>query len=130
MEEKNKDSILDIIKIGGAFIGGFVFLRFFGIETFFLVFIVVVLSFIFTSAYLRKEKLNNKLINFIAWANLFAWIFPILGIIVFVAAFVFASSERLEGRKRYKILAIIGLVLTVAAVFISIYIIKINYGKY
>lgn len=63
--------------------------------------------------YLKRRVINEGVINLLSWTNLIVWVLPPLGI--FTASLVYGLCHRSEitSSRRYKILAIIGAVLSI-----------------
>ena len=62
----------------------------------------------FPKWYLKREKINIKLVRFIVWSNLVSWLLPPLGIMTGFAALEFANHFPGD-QKKYKTLAVIGI---------------------
>lgn len=73
----------------------------------------------FPKWYFKREKINYSLVNWIAWSNVLTWLLPPLGILTGVATFEFSSLVRQEGKK-YKLLAIISIALSVVNAVVGI----------
>lgn len=77
----------------------------------------------FAKWYAKKEKINLSLINFIIWSNLITWLIPFLGILTGTIAIKFSDELKSKfNTKKYKILGVIGIVISLANFILSIYI--------
>ena len=78
--------------------------------------IVAIVADIIAKSYIKREKINTKLVSVIAWSNLLTWIIPILGVFTGFATLRFTKHPQFKGKKKYKTLAIVGIVLAVLSV--------------
>lgn len=117
MEEK-KNRYQKIIGIF-AFILAFLAGKYFG----FLVFIFLIAVFLglwFPKWYLKRDRAFPSIIGIIAWSNLITWLLPPLGILTGCASLQFSYLLPTK-YKRYLILGVIGLILSIANAALGIY---------
>jgi len=65
----------------------------------------------FASWYAKRAEVNRGLIKFIAWSNVLTWFSIPIGLFTGLATLEFSKTAGLESKK-YKILAIVGIVLS------------------
>ncbi|MCX5633325.1 MAG: hypothetical protein NTW93_06610 [Phycisphaerae bacterium] len=109
-KEKEKP-ILDIVVRIGCFIIGFVLWKFLGLAPF-----ILLLAFIIGEPlakwYFERQKVNQTFIKWIVWSNVLTWfLLPPLGILTGSMALQFSNLVEQE-KKKYKILAITGIGLS------------------
>ena len=78
--------------------------------------VVAIAADILAKLYIKREKIDTNLISVIAWSNLFTWIIPIWGVFTGFATLRFTEHPQFKGEKKYKTLAIVGIVLAVLSV--------------
>ena len=66
----------------------------------------------FPGWYLKRQKVSQTLISWIAWSNVLTWLLPPLGIITAVATLGFSDVKGVS-RKTYMTLAIVAIVLAI-----------------
>lgn len=126
IEEKDLEIIPKISTMGvvdkivniGSIIIGFVLGKFLGLS----IFIYIIPFFIgqwFPKWYLKRQKINIGLIKFIVWSNVVTWLLPPLGILTGFTTLGFSNYFPGE-KKKYKILAIVGITLSLINSFIGI----------
>lgn len=76
----------------------------------------------FSAWYLKKEKKNLSLINFIVWSNvIIGFLLPPLGVFISVVTFKFSNYFR-DKSKKFKTLAIVGLLISIASAILGAFI--------
>ena len=108
------NQIISIASIIGAFIIG----RFLGLVTFIFLFAILIGQW-FPMWYIKKKTINYSLVNWIAWSNVLTWLLPPFGILTGVATFEFSSLIE-QKNKKYKLLAIISVALSVLNAVVGI----------
>lgn len=103
-----KKSILDQALAVGIWMTSFIIGRFLGL-VFFLFLGAYLLGQWFPSWYLKRDKISITLVKWIVWSNVLTWFLPPLGIATGFAALEFGNHFPGD-RKKYKTLAIIGIV--------------------
>tara|TARA_B100000745_G_C20151287_1_gene394705 strand:- start:1395 stop:1886 length:492 start_codon:yes stop_codon:yes gene_type:complete len=66
----------------------------------------------FPKWYMKRDKVNTTLVKWIVWSNVLTWLLPPLGILTGFAALKFGDFFPAENKK-YRIIAIIGLIASV-----------------
>lgn len=61
--------------------------------------------------YSKRKTITTKIIGFFAWISLITWVIPGLGILTSSLAYNLYSKSKITSQKKYKIFAIIGMVL-------------------
>lgn len=85
------------------------------------------LGLLFGNWYSSKKK-QNTLISIIAWSNLFAGILlPPLGVLVASTTYAFAQKVSKKEKNKFKVLWIIGVVITVINALVGVYIFSKHY---
>lgn len=110
--EKTKSNSLvsQLVSVGG-FIVAFFIGKYLGIITF--VFLgALLIGQWFPVWYCKKQTVNPSIIKWIAWSNVLAWLLPPLGVLMGTATLGFSGLIQ-QNSKKYKNLAILGLVLSV-----------------
>lgn len=98
---------------------GFIFFIELNIVWFLTIFLPLMAGWGFAKWYLKKEKANVKLINFIAWANVCSWLIPIVG--VFTSIFTLEVSEHPAfKKKKYIILGLIAAILSLLQMILAV----------
>lgn len=72
---------------------------------------LIALSYLFSNWYIKRERVNYKLIKFIAWSNTCAWFLPPLGLFAGISSINFSEHDS-EQKRKFKILGIIGITLS------------------
>ncbi len=101
-------SVLDQIVTVGSIIIGFVIGRYLGLVVFLFLGALFVGQW-FPKWYLKREHVNLTLVKWIVWSNVLTWLLPPLGVMTGFAALEFGNHFPAD-RKKYKIIAIIGIV--------------------
>lgn len=115
--EKNNNSwgwLLSII----AVLFGMVLGEYFGI-IFLIYFVLFFIGWYPTGWYIKKSKNSYKTGNIIAWANVVAWLLPFIGLII--AASTFRFRYEFTHEKKYLILCLTGLFLSIVNILAGIY---------
>lgn len=112
-EIKKGKPLVHYFSIAIAFGLGYLIVRILGPIFFFIFLIAALIGLYFPGWYLKKENINKSLIRGIAWSNVITWFLPPLGLMVSIATLGFSYSEKVEGRQKYKKLAIVGLTLSI-----------------
>ena len=112
-EPRKEKSPLYYFATAIGFLLGYLIVRILGPISFFIFLIPVLVGLYFPSWYLKKENVNKSLIKGIAWSNVITWFLPPLGLMVSITTFGFSRSDKVEGRQKYKKLAIVGFVLSI-----------------
>ncbi|MGB8816279.1 MAG: hypothetical protein WCC74_03575 [Minisyncoccia bacterium] len=73
----------------------------------------------FPKWYLKRNKININLVKWIVWSNVITWLFPIIGIITGFAALEFGNHFP-NDRKKYKTIAVIGIVASLLNIILGI----------
>lgn len=63
--------------------------------------------------YLKRKTINERAIRYVSWANLIAWTLPLLGFFIAGLSHGFYVQSVSQSRKKYRILAFLGVVLSV-----------------
>jgi hypothetical protein len=107
---KAKTPVLDqVVKIGSIIIGYFLG-RYLGLVIFIFIGAFLLGSW-FPTWYTKREKISPNLVKWIVWSNVITWFLPPLGILTGFAALGFSNTFASE-TKKYKTLAIVGIVLS------------------
>ena len=107
-EVKTASSPLDVtVKVVGAIIG-FALGKFLGLVIFLFIGAFVIGQW-FPTWYLKRERINVNVVKWSVWSNVATWFLPPLGILTGFAALEFSNHFPGE-RKKYKTLAIFGIV--------------------
>lgn len=77
---------------------------------------------LWAKSYIKREKINTKLISVVARSNFLTWIIPILGVFTGFATLKFTEHPQLEGKEKYRTLAIVGIILSIVNLVIGIWI--------
>ena len=103
---------LEVLGIFGGGLIGYAIGRLFGWK--YLIYSGVYITVLyFTYSYFKNRNINIFLASVFAWSNILAWFLPPLGIFTAVATLGIARNVEQEGKKRYKTLAVIGIVLSI-----------------
>ncbi len=94
-----------------AIIIGFILGKLLGLVIFLFLFAYLIGSW-FPNWYLKRSKVNYKFIKFIVWSNVLTWLLPPLGILTSISTFKFSNLIK-EENKKYKNLALIGIILSI-----------------
>lgn len=111
VEEKQPSTaktLLDQVVTFGSIIIGFIIGKYLGLVVF-LFLGALLLGQWFPKWYLKRDKINISLVKWIVWSNVLTWLLPPLGIATGFAALEFGKHFPGE-RKKYKTVAIIGIV--------------------
>ena len=104
----------------GAIVGGFILAKFFGLILIYF-FLVALFGLWFPQWYSKRRAVNQSLIKGIVWSNVIVWLFPLLGVLIGAATIGFSGLTKIEKeRRRYRLLATIGLVLSLINIIAAI----------
>lgn len=122
-EERIKNSkpltVLGLISwVGGAIIG-YMIVKFLGIIVAVIFLFAFLIGVYFPGWYFKRQKVNYTFIKWFVWSNILTWFLPPLGILTGFAAFGFSNLVKQE-KKKYKILAIIGIILSLINAIVGI----------
>lgn len=101
-------TVLDQVVTFGSIITGFIIGKYLGLVVF-LFLGALLLGQWFPKWYLKRDKVNISLVKWIVWSNVLTWLLPPLGIATGFAALEFGNHFPGD-RKKYKTVAIIGIV--------------------
>ena len=77
-------------------------------------------GYILAKLYLMKKRPSQTFAKVVAWISLITWIFPIIGLPIATSAYFFFQDIRIA-KKKYRIIAIIGILLSVTNSFVGMY---------
>lgn len=80
----------------------------------------VVIGIWFPSWYFKKKNSNKGLIKWLAWSNLVSWLVPLLGLLTSISTFSSQPFTEIESKGKFKILAMIGILLSIGNAAIGI----------
>ena len=109
---------LDQVVRFGSIIFGIIIGRYLGVALFVFLFAFLVGQWL-PKWYLKRDHANVFLVKFIVWSNVLTWFLPPLGILTGFAALEFSNYFPNE-RKKFKTLAIIGILLSLFNTLIGI----------
>jgi FtsH-binding integral membrane protein len=70
--------------------------------------------------YIKRKTASDKVMSFFAWTNIITWLLPPLGVFTASLAYGFSKKSDLSSTKKYRNLAIIGVILSLINASIGI----------
>lgn len=108
------DQIVTFISV----IIGFIIGKYLGLGLFIFIFAFLIGQW-FPKWYMKRDKINITLVKLIVWSNVLTWLLPPLGIMIGFATLEFGNYFP-ENSKKYKTIAIIGIVASFFNAFAGI----------
>lgn len=118
VEEKKPSgtkSVLDQVVLFGSIVVGFIIGKYLGLVLFLFIFAWIIGQW-FPKWYLKRERINITLVKWIVWSNVLTWLLPPFGVMTGFAALEFGNHFPGD-RKKYKTIAIIGIVASLLNAF-------------
>ncbi|MFA5755267.1 MAG: zinc-ribbon domain-containing protein [Candidatus Paceibacterota bacterium] len=110
--------IIDQVVTFVSVIIGFIIGKYLGLVLFIFIFAFLIGQW-FPKWYMKRGKINITLVKLIVWSNVLTWLLPPLGIMTGFAALEFGNHFP-EDSKKYKTIAIIGIVVSLFNVLAGI----------
>ncbi len=110
--KKKQKPILDLIVRFASIAIGFVFWKFLGVAPFVLFFLILICAW-FPKWYFKRHRVNHAVGKCIVWSNILTWFLPPLGMLTGFTALELSNVVEQE-KKTYKVLAFVGIGLSLA----------------
>lgn len=111
IKKSKKSSWFEKIIVYAASAGSFFIGKYLGLMVVLLYIGSIVLGYSLSNWYVKREKVNFKLIKLIAWSNVCAWLLPPLGVFTGISSVNFSSCDT-EQKTKFKTLGIVGVTLS------------------